>query len=175
MGGWGWWVGGVGGWVHVQGRWVGWVGEAGRWVGGRVDGWMDASMVTHHIPYQRAPRAWSVQACLAQRKLEAVVRLATLTPLADTGERGAAGRGAAGRGAAGRGAAGRAVVLLRAAGAGRLCSRDAFSPFVFSWLHEACRQVRRWLKTLTPTLTLTLTLTRCAAGSRARCRWRTLT
>ena len=107
---------------------------------------MNASMVTHHIAYQCARRAWSVQACLAQRKLEAVVRLATLTPLAGTGESGAAGRGAARRGAAGRGAAGRAGVPLCAAGAGRLCSRDAFSPFVFSWLQEACRQVRRWLK-----------------------------
>ena len=92
----------------------------------------------------RAPCASSVQACLAQRKLEAVVRLATLTAVPGTGRGGAAERGAAERGAAERGAAER--VLLRAAGAGRLCSREAFSPFVFSWLQEACRQVRRWLK-----------------------------
>ena len=36
-----------------------------------------------------------------------------------------------------RAAAERGAVLLRAAGAGRLCSREAFSPFVFSWLQEA--------------------------------------
>ena len=83
----------------------------------------------------------SMQACLAQRKLEVVIRLASLAALAGTGGRGALERGAAERGAARRGA-----VLLCAAGAGRLCSREAFSPFVFSWLQEACRQVRRWLK-----------------------------
>ena len=68
-----------------------------------------------------------MQACLAQRKLEAVVRLAALAPLAKPD----------GSSAAGRGVAERRAVLLRAAGAGRLCSREAFSPFVFSWLQEA--------------------------------------